>query len=107
MELRIERATKRMIVGVRVAGKGREVRNKEAGRWVSTIAFMRPARREREEAKRVPRVDANLSFVNNPYLTCWGFIENSEGEQTKSQTLYPLVYPWVKRTSDPCSNLSD
>jgi hypothetical protein len=60
MLFRIERATRRQMVAGSPEGAGRSARKMELGRWVATIAWMRPMRFAREEAKMLPSVDMNL-----------------------------------------------
>ncbi|KAH9867564.1 hypothetical protein IAQ61_008158 [Plenodomus lingam] len=59
IELSTERPTKRQIVSARPDGAGRSARKIDAGRWVKTIAWMRPRRLAKEEANMLPAVEAN------------------------------------------------
>ena len=54
----------RTTVRPRFGAKGREPRKSEEGKWVITIAGMRPRRREREAEKMLPNVERNLGLVS-------------------------------------------
>jgi hypothetical protein len=60
MELSTERPTSKQIVQARPEGTGSRARKTELGRWVMTIAWMRPRRLARDAAKTLPMVETNL-----------------------------------------------
>jgi hypothetical protein len=53
-------ATRRQIVRGSPDGAGSKARKMELGRWVATIAWIRPIRLASEAAKIFPIVDMNL-----------------------------------------------
>jgi hypothetical protein len=62
IEFSTERPTSRQIVRARPDGTGKRARKIEEGRWVKTMAWMRPRRFARLEAKMLPSVDTNLQL---------------------------------------------
>jgi hypothetical protein len=63
MEFSTDLPTSKQIVGARPEGTGSRARKIELGRWVATIAWIKPRRLARDEAKTLPMVDTNLGCV--------------------------------------------
>lgn len=60
IELIMDLPTKRTTVRPRLGAKGSAPRKRELGKWVRTMARIRPARREREAENMLPNVERNL-----------------------------------------------
>lgn len=74
MELRTERPTRRHTVRASPDGIGSNARNIDEGRWVNTMAWIKPRRLARLEAKTLPSVDTHLfshqSMARELGVTC-------------------------------------
>ena len=60
MELSTDLPTSRQIVNGRPEGIGSKARKTELGRWLATIAWIKPRRLASDEAKTLPIVETNL-----------------------------------------------
>jgi hypothetical protein len=63
MEFSTDLPTSKQMVGARPEGIGSKARKIELGRWVATIAWIKPRRLARDDAKTLPMVETNLDCV--------------------------------------------